>query len=389
MKSPRLNLILTLPNSALMAILAVLQSRWLGVEDRGLVVLILTVSGSSAVIGSLGYGLARVGNNFSKLNFRDIQLRVLVSITLAQVIFLAVAIFHGIKLDAWIFGFLLISSISYSLLFVLTDLLLNSHLSVHVRGIALLSILLEVFLNILLHSSSQLTLHKIFLVNSIIAFFGIITILYLIKDYGDIQEEKPSINLKDLPYLVAYMSSFLYIYIYRLPASYVINPSDLALLTISYSFAFVGTPLIYFVMHYTRTYTSERLVIDKKLLNVAGATFIILTFVAWAEFIYAKDLVLFTVGDDFFGSIEQLRRIAFTVPFFAIFMIYLSARQGQTKTSQIKASGGYLIGNVLLILLSGAFSGMIGISTSILLLHLILGTFGGLRMLSMSRKQKA
>jgi hypothetical protein len=388
MKSPRLNLLLTLPNSALMAVLAVLQSRWLGVEDRGLVVLILTVSGSSAVIGSLGYGLARIGDDFGKLNFKDIQLRVFVSIALALIIFIAVALFHGIELDAWIFGFLLISGLSYSCLFIFTDLLLTSHLSLRVRGIALFSILLEVFLNVLLHNSSQLTLHKVFLVNSIIAFFGLVTILYLIKDYGDFHGGEGRLNFKDLPYLVVYMSSFLYIYVYRLPASYVVNPSDLALLSISFSFAFVGTPLIYFVMHYTRTLMNDRQVIEGKLLKIVGATFLILTLLATVEFVFAKELILYTVGDDFFGSIEQLQRIAFMVPFFALFMIYLSARQGQTNTSQIKASGGYLIGNVFLILFFGATFGVAGICTSILILHLILGTFGGWRLFRMSLRHR-
>jgi hypothetical protein len=97
---------------------------------------------------------------------------------------------------------------------------------------------------------------------------------------------------------------------------------------------------------------------------------------------------LYTVGDDFFGSIELLQRIAFMVPFFALFMIYLSARQGQTKTSQIKASGGYLIGNVFLILFFGATYGVAGICTSILILHLILGTFGGWRLFRMSLRQR-
>jgi hypothetical protein len=214
LNKPRLLLLLTIPNPAILATLAILQSRWLGVEDRGLVVLILTISGSSAVIGSLGFGLARVGVDFSTLNLREFAQRIFVTMTLTVLIFALASKSYKLNFDPWIWGFLIVSSLSYLTIFLLTDLLLVSKHSVRIRAISIILISIEFIVNVFVHAVFTLTLHAVFLINGLVAILGMMFIGFTLRKELDFSSRRLQSITKDLPYLVTYVGSFLYVYLY-------------------------------------------------------------------------------------------------------------------------------------------------------------------------------
>lgn len=379
-------LLLTIPNPAILAVLAILQSRWLGVEDRGLVVLILTISGSSAVIGSLGYGLARVGEDFSSLNFREFAHRIFVTVTLAIVILILATMSYGLNLNTWIWSFLVVSSLAYLSIFMLTDLLFVSKHAVGIRAISLALISIEFIVNIVVHNLLTLTLHAVFLINVLVAVTGLSFIAFTLRKDIDFSSKRFRSIRKDLPYLITYVGSFLYVYIYRLPASYVIPPAELALITISFSFAFAGMPLIYFMMQNIRSLDFDE-GLDFGSLNLKMTSiFFVLVFFATTMYIFSDQLVLKTVGIEFFGSSEQLQRVAFAVPFFAIFMFHLSFLQAITSSPKLWTSGLYIFGSTATILISGAQGGALGICTSVLVLHVLLGVYSGIEIYKLSKK---
>ncbi len=376
----KMSLFLSLPNSTLFAILAILQSRWLGLEDRGTVVLILTISGSSAVIGSLGYGLARVTTPFMEVNLRDLLSRIYVSISLSLLIFLLISRIQDIDVDIWVTSFLIVSSLSYSCMFILTDILFQSDFAIHIRAISLSSIVLEILCNFLLNKASDLTIHEVFLANISIAIIGISIVMYFLKGKLIFEKNNDVSIFSNLTFLATYLSSFHYVYIYRLPASYVISPEDLALISVSFSFAFVGMPLIYFVMQFVRMNTFNGIGRSRKLNVLIIFTFLSLFLVALLEYLFAEDIVTKTVGIEFLESANLLRQIAFAVPFFGLTMILMSYRQGETKSSLVTLHTIYLLTSFFIIVFCGALYGPNGICLSVFLYNLILGCYSGFKL---------
>lgn len=377
---------MTIPNPAILALLAILQSRWLGVEDRGLVVLILTISGSSAVIGSMGFGLARLGSDFSALNFREFAHRIFITVSLSILILFLATMSYGLNLDTWIWGFLVISTLSYLSIFMLTDLLFVSRHSVGIRAISITLISIEFLANVVVHAFFTLTLHAVFLINGVIAVMGMAFIAIRIRKEIDFSSKRLRSIRKDLPYLVTYVASFLYVYIYRLPTSYVIPPAELALITISFSFAFAGMPLIYLMMQNIRSLNLEEGINFRRLNLKIISIFLVLALFAVTLYFLSDRLILNTVGIEFYGSALQLQRVAFAVPFFAIFMFHLSLLQTTTRSPKLWTSSLYVFGNTLAILISGAQGGALGICTSVLVLHVLLGVYSGIEIYKLSKK---
>ena len=137
-------------SSLTLALLAIAQARFLGVQDRGMVVLLLSISGSCSILGSLGYGLSRIGTPFVTLNMAEIKNHLFLSNLLSQLSLLLLSFSHEGLVNLINSIFIAISTTSLTSMFLVLDITLSSYHSLKIRISIYLLSLIEFFSVVLL-----------------------------------------------------------------------------------------------------------------------------------------------------------------------------------------------------------------------------------------------
>ncbi len=377
----RLNASLSILSSLTLALLAIAQSRFLGPQDRGMVVLLLSVSGSCSILGSLGYGLSRVGSPFISLNFAEIKNHIALSNLLSQISLILLSFSHDGIFNSISFIFVAISTTSLTLMFLVLDITFSSRHSFKIRITIYLLSLIEFFSVLFLGLTNKLTITNTILVSGIAAIINTVILIYIVRHEIDIKSEKQKGLLFGWRYMITYLASYQFVYLYRLPAGFVISPSEIANLTIAFSFAFMGMPFIYHVSQYLKvSSTTYQKVHLRKKKNLVVSLSLLVTYSSILV-ICSNFIIENTVGRDFYEAAALLRWIAVGLPFFAILVFYRSAKEGIEGKPNFLSNLAYLVACTSGIVLSGKVGGIISICIFFSTLHILLGSQAGFKLM--------
>jgi hypothetical protein len=370
-------------SSLTLALLAIAQARFLGVQDRGMVVLLLSISGSCSILGSLGYGLSRIGTPFVTLNMAEIKNHLFLSNLLSQLSLLLLSFSHEGLVNLINSIFIAISTTSLTSMFLVLDITLSSYHSLKIRISIYLLSLIEFFSVVLLGFINKLTLTNTILISSTAALINILALILIIHDKVDTKSEKSSGLFFGWQYMVTYLATYQFIYLYRLPASFVISPSDIANLTVAFSLALIGMPFIYHISQYLKvsTMTYQKIVLRQKRNLVMSFSLLVVYSLTLA--ICSKIIIEITVGKDFYAAADLLRWIMLGLPFFAILVFYRSAKEGIVGKPDLFGNITYLGACTLGIVLSGIIGGVLSICIFFSIWHLILGSLAGFKLIKL------
>jgi hypothetical protein len=370
-------------SSLTLALLAIAQARFLGVQDRGMVVLLLSISGSCSILGSLGYGLSRIGTPFVTLNMAEIKNHLFLSNLLSQLSLLLLSFSHEGLVNLINSIFIAISTTSLTSMFLVLDITLSSYHSLKIRISIYLLSLIEFFSVVLLGFINKLTLTNTILISSTAALINILALILIIHDKVDTKSEKSSGLFFGWQYMVTYLATYQFIYLYRLPASFVISPSDIANLTVAFSLALIGMPFIYHISQYLKvsTMTYQKIVLRQKRNLVMSFSLLVVYSLTLA--ICSKIIIEITVGKDFYAAADLLRWIMLGLPFFAILVFYRSAKEGIVGKPDLFGNITYLGACTLGIVLSGIIGGVLSICIFFSTWHLILGSLAGFKLIKL------
>ena len=370
-------------SSLTLALLAIAQARFLGVQDRGMVVLLLSISGSCSILGSLGYGLSRIGTPFVTLNMAEIKNHLFLSNLLSQLSLLLLSFSHEGLVNLINSIFIAISTTSLTSIFLVLDITLSSYHSLKIRISIYLLSLIEFFSVVLLGFINKLTLTNTILISSTAALINILALILIIHHKVDTKSEKSSGLFFGWQYMVTYLATYQFIYLYRLPVSFVISPSDIANLTVAFSLAFIGMPFIYHISQYLKvsTMTYQKIVLRQKRNLVMSFSLLVVYSLTLA--ICSKIIIEITVGKEFYAAADLLRWIMLGLPFFAILVFYRSAKEGIVGKPDLFGNITYLGACTLGIVLSGIIGGVLSICIFFSTWHLILGSLAGFKLIKL------
>ena len=199
----------------------------------------------------------------------------------------------------------------------------------------------------------------------------------------DTKSEKSSGLFFGWQYMVTYLATYQFIYLYRLPVSFVISPSDIANLTVAFSLAFIGMPFIYHISQYLKvsTMTYQKIVLRQKRNLVMSFSLLVVYSLTLA--ICSKIIIEITVGKEFYAAADLLRWIMLGLPFFAILVFYRSAKEGIVGKPDLFGNITYLGACTLGIVLSGIIGGVLSICIFFSTWHLILGSLAGFKLIKL------
>ena len=142
-------------------------------HERGELVLLQSISGVSAVLGSLGYGMARLGKNPSRINLRELSNYLGMSMLISLVTFYSLVSLNRAELSAAYFVYLVTSSLSLSLTFLLIDISFSSQKSVWVRILVFSIVTLELLSNLYLIMNDELEIELVVLIGTVLSLLNV------------------------------------------------------------------------------------------------------------------------------------------------------------------------------------------------------------------------
>ena len=362
LKNSNTALIFTVLLTILVAAQVIFLSRALGVEQRGLMVFLITVSNFSAVLFSFWYGIARSKESFKKINLGEVFSLNFLTAGSGVIIFFLFVYFRDFSNSIFFYLFIFVISIANSALFILSDVLINSNKFHKSRAINLTTVSCELALSITFYKFGNLTLYTCLLFNLVFTVIGFILTLKLIRYQVTIQfPPKIRVLFQNWKALIPFISTFQLVFFYRFPASLVIDLSELATLSVSMSFALIGTPIISYGSQYFRASSASGTLLKKESKILFTIIMIILLCLSAIQYLLADKFVIYFLGSEFLDCIQEIRALSLAGPLFTIFVFAISSMQGfddpRTNTFAILS----LLGCMSTILILGNASGSIGI----------------------------
>ena len=376
---------LSIATSTTLALLAVIQSRFLGPENRGLIVLIQSISATSAIIGSLGYGIARSGVKFERLTIKELKKHVLISISISLVALFVFSLSQEDLISPISITYLTVTTLSLSSTFLLLDLTFVSKHSLHIRILILLLTLTEIIVVAFLGVKDEITLANVMLISSLFSTLNLVGLIVLLKEKIDYKSKEKRRVFSDWPYLVYFLAAYQFVNFYRLPSSVYLNTSEIANLSVAFSIAFIGMPFIYHVAQHLKAQTMSNGKIQEREIRVIAQAIFLISLSSLILAVYSNALISLTVGREFSDASPQLRVISGAVPPFTLFLFYLSIKQGLSGKPQLALSAIYLGTCSVVGLTAGFYGGPLAICFSILIIHVFLGVVSILRMFSLAK----
>jgi hypothetical protein len=159
---------------------------------------------------------------------------------------------------------------------------------------------------------------------------GMIPLFMLVKPFIALKSSRNFWQtVKSWNSISIYLFILQFIYIYRLPASYVLSVEDLAKISISLSLVFIGMPLIQIGGQYFRQAGRNFVKTDTMSLSIPIQVLLALAMISFGLFFSSDFLVSFFLGASYLDCVFQIRLLAFGVPFFAIAVFAVSFKLGR------------------------------------------------------------
>lgn len=347
----------------------------------------LSISGSCSILGSLGYGLSRIGSHFDALNLAEIKNHIALSNILSQLSLVLLSFSHDGLVNLINYIFVAISTTSLTLMFLVLDITFSSKYSLKIRISIYLLSLIEFFSVLFLGFTNLLTLTNTILISSLAAIINTLCLVFIVRHKFDTKSKKEKRLLFGWRYMITYVATYQFVYLYRLPAGFVISSSEIANLTIAFSFAFLGMPFIYHVSQYLKvnsmTYEKVRFRLKK---NFVLSLSLLVTY-SLILAICSNFIIEYSVGREFYEAAALLRWTALGLPFFAILVFYRSTKEGIEGVPNFFSNLAYLVACTSGILFFGILGGVVSICIFFSILHILLGSLSGFKLMKLFSSQ--
>lgn len=246
------------------------------------------------------------------------------------------------------------------------------------------SSILELIAIVVLGLRHELTVEKAILISGVLSIGSIFILFLLFKETFEKSNQQTKSVYSDWRYLISYLAAFQFVFVYRLPASFVINTSEIANLSVAFSFAFMGLPYIYYISQHLKAGAISNAKFRKTDLKLVCISSIFITCNSLVLTFYSNSLIKKTVGVKFSDAALQLSLISASVPFVAFFLFYVSVLQGLKEDPILVFNTIYLLVCTVIILIAGSMGGPVGICLSLLAFHVILGLLSIYKLFSLT-----
>jgi len=340
-------LLITLVNAGVVGLNALTQARWLGPTDRGILVILLTVISFGGILGSFGYGIARTGHDPIVVNLPDLGKLMFASDLLATLMFFSFSISQKYTFSIGQHFFILVVASTNLILFLLNDLLFSIKKTYLYFKMIFLSIgSLELFVTFVLYQTDNLSLESILISIITINLLILIPVFFLVKPYIAFESSGNFLQIiKSWKSISIYLFILQFVYVYRLPASYVLTVEDLAKISVSLSVVFIGMPLIHVGSQYFRQAGNRFTDPDSISLLLPIQVLLGLILIASGIFVSADYFVRSVLGTSYLECALQIRLLSFGVPIFAISIFAISFKLGRRDNNVTKLCLLYTLTN--------------------------------------------
>lgn len=367
-------------SSLVVAVIALIQSRWLGPNDRGTYVFLVAVTGLLGLISSFGYGIDFVLKKSLKANRRALNIVTVNSIVLSSFAFL---IFGALKVEGlskMVFFLCVANTIATAHIFIHSDISLKFGTNFQFRLLVLIFSSIELITSYALYTIGKLDLLNVLLTYSTLNLILASLLFFLSRKFIEKQEDYNYKEItKGLVLLVPFLFNFQFIYVYRFPASFSLDRSELAQVAISMSLAFLSMPVMGLGIQALRFESAQSIPSLVKIKKVLRLHLLVILAVSVFVFAFAEFMIEKFLGPEYLECIFQTRLLAFCAPLFALSVFSIAIRQGQGDVHVTRFSLGGLIFTTLVIILSSQFdikeSTLFGVFFSIICFGLVGGKY--------------
>jgi O-antigen/teichoic acid export membrane protein len=316
--------------SLIVAVIALIQSRWLGPNDRGTYVFLVAVTGLLGLISSFGYGIDFILRKSIKVNARALNIVTANSVVLCSFTFLIFGVLRIEGISKVIFILCVANTIATAHIFIHSDVSLKLGTNLQFRLLVLTFSSIELVASYVLYTIGKLDLLNVLLTYSVLNLFLAILLFLLSRKFIERQEECDyKETIKGLVLLVPFLFNFQFIYFYRFPASFSLDRSELAQFAISTSLAFLSMPVIGLGIQALRFESAQSNPNLGKIKKVLGLHLLVILAVSVFVFVFAEFMIEKFLGPEYLECIFQTRVLAFCVPLFALSVFSIAIRQGQ------------------------------------------------------------
>ena len=343
-------------SSLVVALVALLQSRWLGPNDRGTYVFLIAVTGLLGLLASFGYGIDFVLKKSLKVNSKALNIVTLNSILLCSFAFLIFNIFNIDGISKIIFILCVTNTVATAHIFIHSDVSLKFGTNLQFRLLILIFSSIELVTTYFLHTIGKLDLINVLLTYSTLNLV-LASLLHLLSRKFIEKQEKYGFKeiSKGLVLLVPFLFNFQFIYVYRFPASFSLDRSELAQIAISMSLAFLSMPVIGLGIQALRYESAQSIPNPQKLKRVLKLYLLVIFIISVIVFVFAELMIEIFLGPEYSKCIFQTRLLAFSAPMFALSVFSISIKQGKGDVHVTRNSLVGLIFTTLVIICSSQF----------------------------------
>ena len=343
-------------SSLVVALVALLQSRWLGPNDRGTYVFLIAITGLLGLLASFGYGIEFVLKKSLKVNSKALNIVTLNSILLCSFAFLIFNIFNIDGISKMIFILCITNTVATAHIFIHSDVSLKLGTNLQFRLLILIFSSIELVTTYVLYTIGKLDLLNVLLTYSTLNLVLASLLLLLSRTFIEKQEKYGFKDIsKGLVLLVPFLFNFQYIYVYRFPASFSLDRSELAQIAISMSLAFLSMPVIGLGIQALRYESAQSIPNPQKLKKVLKLHLLVIFIISVIVFVFAELMIEVFLGPVYSKCIFQTRLLAFSAPMFALSVFSISIKQGKGDVHVTRDSLVGLIFTTLVIICSSQF----------------------------------
>lgn len=366
--------------SFIVAVIALIQSRWLGPNDRGTYVFLVAVTGLLGLISSFGYGIDFILRKSIKLDAGALKIVTANSVVLCSFTFLIFSAFKIEGISKVIFILCVANTVATAHIFILSDVSLKLGSNLQFRLLVLTFSSIELIISYVLYTIGKLDLLNVLLTYSALNLILAILLLSLSRKFIEKQEKSDYKEIiKGLVLLVPFLFNFQFIYFYRFPASFSLDRSELAQFAISMSLAFLSMPVMGLGIQALRFESAQSNPNLGKIKKVLGIHLLVILSVSVLVFLFARIMIEKFLGPEYLECIFQTRVLAFCAPLFALSVFSIAIRQGQGDVHTTRFSLLGLILTTLVIICSSQFnlkeSTLFGVFFTIICFGLIGGKY--------------
>ncbi len=367
-------------SSLVVAVVALIQSRWLGPSDRGTFVFLVAVTGLLGLISSFGYGIDFILKKSIKVNGRALNIVTINSIVLCTFTFLIFGAFKIEGISKMVFILCVANTIATAHIFIHSDISLKFGTNLQFRLLVLTFSSIELITSYTLYTIGKLDLLNVLFTYSTLNLILAILLFVLSRQFIKKQEKYNYKEIiKGLVLLVPFLFNFQFIYVYRFPASFSLDRSELAQVAISMSLAFLSMPVMGLGIQALRFESAQSIPNLEKIKKVLRLHLLVILSVSVFVFAFAEFMIKRFLGPEYLECIFQTRLLAFCVPLFALSVFSIAIRQGQGDVHVTRFSLLGLIFTTLAIICSSQFdfkeSTLFGVIFTIICFGLIGGKY--------------